>query len=282
MSGGNCQMDIYKIRLIAGIVPHTVSLVLLFTGAGIAFLYKRKYPLNCCLVLAALCLLSAELLSGIYVQEQAMILGHEDGWSQMQIGTYLATFGVARQFLFNASLALFLVAIFSKRYPIPMVAPQTQSSGQSGTLNSPQHGGFWRRFAALVLDSFIVNGIVIFIVGILALSLGPDLFNNASLMTALVIVIVTLIIIFSWIYFAAMESSTRQRTLGKMALGIRVVDLAYNRIGFWKASGRHFGKFVSGAIPLFIGFAMAGFTKRKQALHDLMSGCLVICDEKES
>ena len=116
-------------------------------------------------------------------------------------------------------------------------------------------------FTALVLDSCIVNGIVIFIVGILELSIGPDLFTNTSVMIALVIVLVILIIILSWIYFAGMESSIWQRTLGKMALGIRVVDMAYSRIGFWKASGRYFGKFVSGAIPLFIGFVMPGFTK---------------------
>ncbi len=78
-----------------------------------------------------------------------------------------------------------------------------------------------------------------------------------------------------WIYFASMESSGWQATLGKKALGLKVTDLAGNRITFARASGRFFGKLLSGMI-LMIGFFMAGFTERKQALHDILAGCLVL------
>jgi uncharacterized RDD family membrane protein YckC len=79
----------------------------------------------------------------------------------------------------------------------------------------------------------------------------------------------------SWIYYASLESSAWQATLGKKILGLKVTDLAGNRISFARASGRFFGKIVSGMI-LGIGFLMAGFTERKQALHDILAGCLVL------
>ena len=78
-----------------------------------------------------------------------------------------------------------------------------------------------------------------------------------------------------WLYFALMESSSKQATLGKMALGIRVTDVNGNRIGFGRATGRHFAKILSGLI-LGIGFLMAAFTEKKQALHDMIAGTLVV------
>ena len=79
----------------------------------------------------------------------------------------------------------------------------------------------------------------------------------------------------NWLYYAFLESSSWQGTLGKKALGLEVTDLQGRRISFARASGRFFGKFISVMI-LLIGFIMAGFTARKQALHDILAGCLVI------
>jgi uncharacterized RDD family membrane protein YckC len=72
-----------------------------------------------------------------------------------------------------------------------------------------------------------------------------------------------------------MESSERQATFGKIALGIKVTDLNGDRISFAKASGRHFAKIIS-AIILLIGYIMAAFDSKKQALHDKMAGTLVL------
>lgn len=72
-----------------------------------------------------------------------------------------------------------------------------------------------------------------------------------------------------------MESSAKQATLGKMALGIVVTDLEGARIGFGRATGRYFAKILSGLI-LGIGFLMAAFTERKQGLHDIIAGTLVV------
>jgi hypothetical protein len=66
-----------------------------------------------------------------------------------------------------------------------------------------------------------------------------------------------------------------QATPGKLAFDLKVVDELGQRIGFGRATGRYFGKIVSGAI-FYVGFLMAGFTERKQALHDLMAATLVV------
>ena len=74
----------------------------------------------------------------------------------------------------------------------------------------------------------------------------------------------------SWLYWALMESSAWQATLGKKLFGLKVTDLQGRRISFARASGRYFGKIV------FVGFIMVAFTEKKQALHDMIAGCLVV------
>jgi uncharacterized RDD family membrane protein YckC len=78
-----------------------------------------------------------------------------------------------------------------------------------------------------------------------------------------------------WLYEALMTSSSKQGTLGKMAFGMKVTDMSGARISFGRSTGRFFAKILSGMI-LNIGYIMAGFTDRKQALHDMIAGTLVV------
>ncbi|MDO9040710.1 MAG: RDD family protein [Desulfocapsaceae bacterium] len=134
------------------------------------------------------------------------------------------------------------------------------------------YAGFWKRFAAAVIDAIVttIGGLIIgFVFGMVMVAGGasdPAILNGLGNILG---------IILCWIYFAAMESAPSQGTLGKMALGIKVTDLDGNKIGFGKATGRHFGKILSGII-LGIGFIMVAFTQKKQGLHDIMAGCLVV------
>ena len=89
------------------------------------------------------------------------------------------------------------------------------------------------------------------------------------------IVIWSLFIFAGWLYEASLESSSRQATLGKMALGLKVTDEYGNRISFARASARFFSKILSRML-LMVGYIMAGFTARKQALHDMLAGTLVV------
>ena len=75
-------------------------------------------------------------------------------------------------------------------------------------------------------------------------------------------------------YYGLMESSSRQATLGKMAVGIRVGDENGDRISFANAIGRTFAKILS-AIILFIGYIMVAFDEKNQGLHDKIAGTVV-------
>jgi uncharacterized RDD family membrane protein YckC len=77
------------------------------------------------------------------------------------------------------------------------------------------------------------------------------------------------------LYEALFLSSSWQATPGKRLMGLKVVDMNFQPISFWKAAGRSLGKILS-TIILYIGFIMAAFTKNKQALHDIMSGTFVV------
>jgi uncharacterized RDD family membrane protein YckC len=83
-------------------------------------------------------------------------------------------------------------------------------------------------------------------------------------------------VVIQWLYFAGMESSARQATIGKSAMSLRVTNYEGRRISFGHATGRFFAKIVSGLIPLGIGYIMAGFTEKKQALHDMIAATLVL------
>ncbi len=82
-------------------------------------------------------------------------------------------------------------------------------------------------------------------------------------------------IVVSWLYASLMESGEGQATIGKKALGIKVVNMEGQRISFGQATGRFFSKYVS-AIILFIGYFMMLWSDKKQTLHDMMAGTLVV------
>lgn len=151
-----------------------------------------------------------------------------------------------------------------------------------------QYAGFWWRFLAYIIDDLLIGAVswifalpILAIFGISMYSLkeaGMDTDNSELLLIPILMAassIGFLMVVIQWLYFALMESSKHQGTLGKLVLKIKVTDLEGNRIGFGRATGRYFGKIISGMI-FMIGYIMAGFTEKKQALHDMMAGCLVI------
>jgi uncharacterized RDD family membrane protein YckC len=134
------------------------------------------------------------------------------------------------------------------------------------------YGGFWIRFVAYLIDGVVLSiagTIVGFILGFgIAVSRTGDAKTAEFLGYGVGILL-------GWLYFALMESSARGATLGKMAMGLRVVTNEGQRLSFANATGRYFAKFIS-AIILLIGFIMIGFTERKRGLHDMIASTLVI------
>ncbi len=133
------------------------------------------------------------------------------------------------------------------------------------------YAGFWRRVVAVILDGLVL-GIVTVPLN-LAFGGGDDFGSNSGMYYSPAASSISTVL--GWLYAALMESSSKQATLGKMAMGIIVTDLEGRRIGFGKATGRHFAKILS-ALILGIGFLMVAFTQRKQGLHDILAGTLVV------
>lgn len=158
-----------------------------------------------------------------------------------------------------------------------------------------EYAGFWLRFVAYIIDYVVIQILQSFLIipflGILGLgflipasemdSFDFEMMSDGDIMMMLgafigaVSTVILLAAILSILYFSIMESSKYQGTLGKMAIGLKVTDLEGNRVDFSKALIRQIGKIISGII-LFIGYIMAGFTDKKQALHDIMANALVV------
>ena len=154
-------------------------------------------------------------------------------------------------------------------------------------LPSP-YAGFWLRLIAHIIDGVVLMVVfgILFLIGIAFVGIGALRQAAESMqqsdpefpiaIIAMIVFVGIAAVIASWIYYAYTESSANQGTLGKMALGLIVTDMEGRRISFGRATGRYFAKIITGLIPLGIGYMMAGFTEKKQALHDMIVGTLVL------
>ena len=162
----------------------------------------------------------------------------------------------------------------------------------SSEQNQVKYAGFWLRFAAYIIDQFVIGiaGLILavpFIIAIVAFGINLSVMNNTSdffdhggLMMiggiiGLVVLVALLSVVMKWLCYALMESSKYGGTIGKMAVSIKVVDLEGNRISFGRATGRYFSRIITN-MTLLIGYILAGVTQKKQALHDMIASCLVI------
>lgn len=152
------------------------------------------------------------------------------------------------------------------------------------------YAGFWKRLLAHIIDLTILRFSVFLLVILFSLirlsllsvfvkivpqnSIGPfsSLVNaDENSLYALQL----LLIVYFWLYYAVMESSKIQATVGKLALGIVVVDKNYTRLSFSRAAGRSLSRILS-AFTFAIGFLMVGLTEKKQGLHDKLAQTYVV------
>ena len=165
----------------------------------------------------------------------------------------------------------------------PVYAPPAQASWQVPAARPVAYAGFWLRFVAWIIDRIVLQFAGSIITLPFAASMGirefmrthpssPEdfipLFENLRRVFLIILVL-------EWLYYALLESSAWQATLGKKALGLEVTDLAGARVTFGRATGRYFARYIS-FFTIGIGYIMAGFTQKKQALHDMIAGTLVI------
>ncbi len=152
------------------------------------------------------------------------------------------------------------------------------------------YAGFWLRFVAFIIDGIILGAVqfiaIMPILGIMGIGLANDLPNfdaadetQAISMIGQVMAVAGVsqfvFLIIQTLYYTLLESSNYQASIGKMVLGLKVTDINGNKLDFTKALVRSISKIISSMI-LLIGYLMAAFTEKKQALHDMIAGTLVV------
>ena len=148
----------------------------------------------------------------------------------------------------------------------------------SVALVRPAYAGFWLRACAFAVDTFILS----FFFAILAsayptqLMIFPDP-NSQSLLAIPRVTFTGFILLFviMWAYYAFFETSSWQATPGKRVFRLYVTDLAGGKITLQRSTIRYFGRKIS-EVTFLVGYFIAGFTEKKQALHDILAGCLVL------
>ena len=147
-----------------------------------------------------------------------------------------------------------------------------KSGAVAGATAPRVYAGFWIRVGAYLIDYVILTiaaFIAMFLLGLaLGLSTGaPSAASGIGLFLAW--------LLFPWLYAALFESGPRQATLGKQAVNLKVTDLQGNRISFGRATGRYFAEWITG-MTLGIGYVMTAFTAKRQSLHDMIAGTVVV------
>ncbi len=154
---------------------------------------------------------------------------------------------------------------------VPPPPPQWDAGPASGP-QAVGYGGFWVRVVALIIDVVILtiaSGVIATVFGVAVVPSDGYEYSPALAWANFGSVVLC------WLYFALLESSERGATVGKMAMGLRVVTGDGRRLSFLNATGRYFAKILS---SLFLGFGylMVGFTERKRGLHDMLANTVVI------
>lgn len=120
------------------------------------------------------------------------------------------------------------------------------------------HASIWKRFWAFVID------VIVFAVLFWALAQLIDNFTVSLLLLVLI-----------WLYYALMESSPWQASLGKRIMGLKVVDKRGRRLTFGKATKRLLSRLITN-FTFYFGFFSAAFDKQNKTLHDRLSKSLVV------
>jgi uncharacterized RDD family membrane protein YckC len=150
------------------------------------------------------------------------------------------------------------------------------------------YAGFWRRVLAWLIDSILLFTVQLALTAGVLVMVPPDDLPQFFDTTALVpqttrwlldlqvaLLVYPVLGAITWAYYAIMESSPAQGTLGKIALGLTVTNTHAEPIGFLRASFRYWLRTLS-SLTLMVGWLMVAFTPRKQGLHDVLAGTLVL------
>jgi uncharacterized RDD family membrane protein YckC len=160
------------------------------------------------------------------------------------------------------------------------IAEPSNPKSEAASPEPPEYAGFWLRVWAGFIDIGIevIGSLLFSILVYYSILLFADKSYGLTHATAAYvsgIAAIAFLSVGAWLYCAFSESSEHRATLGKRIVGLQVVTASGDRLTFGQATVRHFMKFLS-LFTAAVGFMMAGWTKRRQALHDMPSDCVVI------
>lgn len=156
------------------------------------------------------------------------------------------------------------------------------------------YGSFLRRLAATFIDGLVFSALFLVLLAATGgigkiIAVANDLKEDGGDVDAAAVALVSTFLtailgltVLQWLYYAYLESSEKQGTLGKQAMSLIVTDINGDRLTFGKASIRHFARIVPTFIPLvgtlffLADYLCQPFTEKKQTLHDMMAGALVL------
>jgi uncharacterized RDD family membrane protein YckC len=158
----------------------------------------------------------------------------------------------------------------------------SQAAATQITRRDEAYAPVWRRFCAGLFDVFLastillpVNVLLVWVMEAYHSEIGLSEFKSR---TAVGTAAVLLWIVCFGLYCASAESSVHQATPGKRLLKLKVVSAAHGRLSFQQATWRFYAKFLS-TFALMAGFVLAIFHSRKQSLHDMIAGTVVVRSE---
>jgi uncharacterized RDD family membrane protein YckC len=157
--------------------------------------------------------------------------------------------------------------------PSAQALPKPVTSLQEDVPVPVLYAGFWRRVMAFLVDRFLLGFVNIALCTCYFFLSGMTWNSDELRMLSLTSGVFGFLL--RWLYYTVLESSASQATLGKTLIGIKVSDEQGRRISLLRANARYWAKILS-TLTLGFGYLMAGFTKRKQALHDFVAGTLVV------
>ena len=175
-------------------------------------------------------------------------------------------------------------AVAAAPYAPPRALVEDRSADYVAGSGEVVYAGFWRRAAALCIDSILVGVVyygllfaAMFGTGLSAVLAGSGDVDPSSMgaFGGMLVVMYLSYPVISGLYYIGFESSAKQATLGKMAVGIKVTDNEGRRMGRGQALGRWVSHLLC-YMTMYIGYIMAGFTDRKRGLHDMVAGTLVV------
>jgi uncharacterized RDD family membrane protein YckC len=144
--------------------------------------------------------------------------------------------------------------------------------GPKNILNSyPKYASWGSRAGAYLLDVVFLTIFFVIFFGLVGVVFGTD---EETMLAAYIPYFIVL-----FIYYAGLESGSKQGTWGKQIVGLKVIDATTQLpVSFGQASGRFISRIIISIIPIigFVNYLSPLWTERKQAGHDQMASCVII------